>query len=82
MEHQTDNSQHIERTNNNDNFEIFKLKIIMIIDKVKGKRKRAVIDAIHNFIVQADATNIDKNTMKDNSTSCTETSDKEKHIPR
>ena len=64
MEHQTDNTQHIER-GNDDSFEIFKPKILMAIDKTKGKKKRADIDAIHNFIVQADATNIDKNTIKD-----------------
>ena len=55
MEHQTDNTQHIERANNDDSFEIFKPKIL--IDKIKGKKKRADIDAIHNFIVQTDATN-------------------------
>ena len=32
----------------------------MPIDKMKGKEKRANIDSSHNFIVQADATNIDK----------------------
>ena len=64
MEHQTANTQHIER-GNDDSFEIFKLKIFMPIDKKKGKKKRADIDAIHNFIVQADATNIHKNTIKD-----------------
>ena len=37
----------------------------MAIDKIKGKKKRADIDAIHNFIVQADATNIDRSTIKD-----------------
>ena len=37
----------------------------MTIDKIKGKKKGADIDATHNFIVQADATNIDKNTIKD-----------------
>ena len=37
----------------------------MTIDKIKGKKKRADIDAIHNFIAQADATNIDKDTIKD-----------------
>ena len=60
MEHQTDNIQH-----NDDSFEIFKPKILMAIDKIKGKKKRADIDAIHNFIVQADVTDIDKNTIKD-----------------
>ena len=65
MEHQTDNTQHIERANNDDSFEIFQTKILMAIDKIKGKKKRADIDAIHNFIVQADATDIDKNTIKD-----------------
>ena len=65
MEHQSDNTQHIERANNDDSFEIFKPKILMAIDKIKGKKKREDIDAIHNFIVQADATNIDKNTIKD-----------------
>ena len=63
MEHQTDNTQHIDRANN-DSFKIFKPKILMAIDKIKGKKKRADIDAVHNFIVQADATNIDKNTIK------------------
>ena len=65
MEHQSDNTQHIERANNDDSFEVFKPKILMAIDKIKGKKKREDIDAIHNFIVQADATNIDKNTIKD-----------------
>ena len=65
MQHQTDNTQHIERANNDDSFHIFKPKILMAIDKIKGKKKRADIDAIHNFIVQADVTNIDKNTIKD-----------------
>ena len=64
MEHQTGNTQHIER-GNDDSFEIFKPKILMTIDKIKGKKKRADIDAIHNFIVQADARNIDKSTIKD-----------------
>ena len=65
MEYQTDNTQHIERANNDDSFEIFKPKILMAIDKIKEKKKRADIDAILNFIAQADATNIDKNTIKD-----------------
>ena len=65
MEYQTGNTQHIERANNDDSFDIFKPKILMAIDKIKGKKKRADIDAIHNFIVQADATTIDKNTIKD-----------------
>ena len=65
MEHQSDNAQHIERANNDDSFEIFKQKILMAIDKIKGKEKRADIDAIHDFTVQADATNIDKSTIKD-----------------
>ena len=37
----------------------------MFIDKIKGKKKRADIDTIHNFLVQPDATNIDKNSIKD-----------------
>ena len=37
----------------------------MAIDKIKGKKKRADIEAIHNFIVQSNTTNIDKNTIKD-----------------
>ena len=65
MQHQSDNTQHIERANNDDSFEVFKPKILMAIDKIKGKKKREDIDAIHNFIVQADATNIDKNTIQD-----------------
>ena len=64
MEHQTDKTQHIER-GNDDRFEIFKPKTLMVIDKIKGKKKRADVNAIHNFIVQVDATNIDKNTIKD-----------------
>ena len=64
MEHQTDKIQHIER-GNDDRFEIFKPKTLMVIDKIKGKKKRADVNAIHNFIVQVDATNIDKNTIKD-----------------
>ena len=43
MEHQSDNAQHIERTNNDNSFEIFKPKIFMAIDKTKGKKKRADI---------------------------------------
>ena len=64
MEHQTDNTQHIERANNDDSFEIFQTKILMAIDKIKGKKKRADIDAIHNFVVQADATNTMKTQSK------------------
>ena len=37
----------------------------MTIDKIKEKKKGADIDATHNFIVQADAANTDKNTIKD-----------------
>ena len=65
MEHQTDNTQHIERANNDDSFEIFQTKILMAIDKIKGKKKRADIDAIRNFIVQADAASVNKNIIKD-----------------
>ena len=65
MEHQTDNTQHIERANNDDRFEVFEPKILMAIDKIKGQKKRADIDAIHKFIVQVGAKNIDKNTIKD-----------------
>ena len=65
MEHQNNSVQHVDRTNNDDSFEIFKPKILLAIDKIKGKEKRADIDAIHNFIVQADTTNIDKNNIKD-----------------
>ena len=39
MEHQTDNTQHIERANNDDSFDIFEPKIFMAIDKIKGKKK-------------------------------------------
>ena len=53
------------KVDNNDSFEIFKPKILMAIIKIKGKEKCADIDAVYNFIVQADATNIDKNTIKD-----------------
>ena len=65
MEYQTGNTQHIEVANNDDSFEIFKPKVFMAIDKIKGKKKSADIDAIHNFIVQVDTTNIRKNTIKD-----------------
>ena len=65
MEHQGDNTQQIERTNNDDSFGIFRPKTLMAMDKIIGKKKRADIDAIHDFIVQAGATNIDKNTFKD-----------------
>ena len=37
----------------------------MAIDKIKRKKKRADVDAINNFIVQADTTNIVKNAIKD-----------------
>ena len=33
-------------------------------DKIKGKEKRADIDAFYNLIVQADAKNIGKYTIK------------------
>ena len=65
MEHQNDNTQHTERANNDDNFEIFKPRILMAIVKIKGKKKRADIDAIRNFIVQADAASVNKNIIKD-----------------
>ena len=38
MEHQSDNAQGIERTNNDDSFEIFKPKILMVINKIKRKK--------------------------------------------
>ena len=41
MEHQTDNTQHIKR-GNNDSLEIFKPKILMAIDKIKGKKEREI----------------------------------------
>lgn len=62
MKRQGDNNQHIERRNNDDNFEIFKLKVLMDIEEIKGRKKHADIDAIYNFIVQADVRNVDKNT--------------------
>ena len=65
MKHQTDNTQHTERANNADSFEIFELKILIAIDKIKGKKKLADINTIHNFKVQADATSINKSTIKD-----------------
>ena len=55
MKHQTDNTQHTERANNADSFEIFELKILIAVDKIKGKKKLADINTIHNFKVQADA---------------------------
>ena len=42
--------------------------MLMAIVKINGKKKRADIDAINNVIVQAEATNIDKNTIKDSAT--------------
>ena len=64
MEHQSDNAQHIERTSNDDSFEILKPKVLMAIDKIKGKKKYAYIDAIHNFTVQADAKTSIKTSSK------------------
>ena len=64
MKRQSDKDQHIERTNNDDNFEIFKLKVLMDIEDIKGRKKHADVDAIYNFIVQADVGNVDKNTSK------------------
>lgn len=64
MKRQGDNNQHIERRNNDDNFEIFKLKVLMDIEEIKGRKKHANIDAIYNFIVQADVRNVDKNTSE------------------
>lgn len=51
MDHQSDNAQHIERTNNYDIFEISKPKRLMVIDKIKENKKYADIDASHSFIV-------------------------------
>ena len=65
MEHQSDNAQQIERISIDDSFEIFKVEVLMAIDKIKGKKKLADVVTIHNFIVQADATDIDKNPIKD-----------------
>ena len=64
MKRQGDNNQPIERRNNDDNFEIFKLKVLMDIEEIKGRKKHADIDAIYNFIVQADVRNVDKNTSE------------------
>ena len=64
MKRQSDKDQHIERTNNDDNFEIFKLKVLMDIEYIKGRKKHEDVDAIYNFIVQADVGNVDKNTSK------------------
>ena len=64
MKRQGDNNQHIERRNNDDNFEIFKLKVLMDIEEIKGREKHADIDPIYNFIVQADVRNVDKNTSE------------------
>ena len=64
MKRQSDKDQHIERTNNDDNFEIFKLKVLMDIEDIKGRKKHADVDVIYNFIVQADVGNVDKNTSK------------------
>ena len=64
MKRQGDNNQHIERRNNDDNFEIFKLKVLMDIEEIKGRKTHADIDAIYNFIVQADVRNVDKNTSE------------------
>ena len=64
MDHQSDNARHNERAKKDDSFEIFKPKLLMAIDKIK-EIKPVDMDAIHNFIVQTDATHIDKNTIKD-----------------
>ena len=64
MKRQGDNNQYIERRKNDDNFEIFKLKVLMDIEEIKGRKKHADIDAIYNFIVQADVRNVDKNTSE------------------
>ena len=47
MEHQGDNTKQSETANNDGSFEIFKTKPLMAIDKIKGKKKRADIDADH-----------------------------------
>ena len=65
MEHQSDNAQHIEGASTDDSFEIFKPKILMAIDKMKGKKKRADIDATYHYIVQPGVANINKSTIKD-----------------
>ena len=36
----------------------------MDIEEIKGRKKHADIDAIYNFIVQADVRNVDKNTSE------------------
>ena len=64
MEHQCDNALHIDNVNNNNSFNIFKPKMLMAIDKIKGKIKHANIDSIHDFIAQTEARNIDKTTLK------------------
>ena len=42
MKRQGDNNQHIERRNNDDNFEIFKLKVLMDIEKLKGGKNMQI----------------------------------------
>ena len=62
MEHQCHNALHIDSVNNDDSF---KPKILMAIDKIKGKKKHADTDSIHDFIAQTETTNINKNNIKD-----------------
>ena len=73
LEHQNDNAQHNKGTNhsteetnsNDDDYSIFKPKILAAIDNIKGKKKRADVDSIYNLISRTEPTNINKKSIGD-----------------
>ena len=73
LEHQNDNAQHNKGTNhsteetnsNDDNYSIFKPKILAAIDNIKGKKKRADVDSVYNLISRTEPTNINKKSIRD-----------------
>ena len=69
LQHQNDNAQHnkgTEETNSNDdNYSIFKPKILAAIDNIKGKKKRADVGSVYNLISRTEPTNINKKSIRD-----------------
>ena len=73
LEHQNDNAQHNKGTNhsteetnsNDDKYSIFRPKMLAAIDNIKGKKKHADVDSVHNLISRTEPTNIDKKSIRD-----------------
>ena len=73
LEHQNDNTQHNKGTNhsteetnsNDDNYSIFKPKILAAIGNIKGKKKCADVDSVYNLISRTEPTNINKKSIRD-----------------